>query len=254
MVYRVATGQENAMGNRLSIKRTLLHAVIAALALSALCGIYVLLSGSLGKTESKILFTTLTISYFSMTSLACAAAYEQKRYLLLAVPGLVLGVMGLLFFVPSIWAEWFEIQTISKAMCIMGVLSFSFAQACFLSLATLQRHQVWVYYAAVVSILGLAAIISGIIVFEPLPREDWIMRFVGAVGILDACFSLCVPILHRLGGKQTSETAHAEYEQIELVCPRCKEHGTYPIGTIKCRKCSLAILIQIGSDSQRPAS
>jgi hypothetical protein len=240
------------MDNRLSLKRALLHAVIVTLVLSALFGIYVLLSGNLGKTETKIIFTTLTISYFSMTSLACAAAYEQKRYPFMAVPGLVLGVMGILFFIPSIWADWYEIQTIGKAMCILGVLSFSFAQACFLSLVTLQRHQQWVYYATVASIFGLAAILSGIIVSEP--RGDWILRLAGAVGILDTCLSLCVPILHRLGPKQTGETAHAGYEQIELICPRCGERGAYPIATIKCRKCSLVIRIQIGTDLHDPAS
>ena len=84
-------------------------------------------------------------------------------------------MLGLVFFIPSIWAEWFEVEAVGKAMGVIGVLSFSFAQACLLSLAPLQRRHAWVFYAAVALILALAAIISGIIIFEP-HDEDLIVQ------------------------------------------------------------------------------
>jgi len=130
-------------------------------------------------------------------------------------------------------------------MAIVGVLSFSFAQACLLSLAPLRRRQAWVFYAAVTCILALAAIISAMIVVEP-HDEQWIVRVLGVVAILDACFSLCVPILHRLGGKEATEKATVVYSDIELVCPRCGERGSYPLGNIQCSKCSLGIRVEIG--------
>jgi hypothetical protein len=160
---------------------------------------------------------------------------------------LALGIAGFVLFIPSIWAEWFEIEAIAKVMGIVGVLSFSFAQACLLSLAPLQRRQAWLFYAAVTFILALAAIISGLIVFEP-HEEQWIVRIVGVVAILDACLSLCVPILHRLGGKQVTGESTEAYHEIELVCPRCGERGKYPTGDIKCLKCSLGIRVQIGGE------
>jgi len=122
------------MSSGTSMKRIFLQAVIATLVLTALVGIYVFLFGTFGKTEAKILGTTLTICYFSITSLACSAAFEKKRYPLLFIPGLVLDIAGFLLFIPGIWAEWFEIKAVAKAMGILGVLSFSFAQACLLSL------------------------------------------------------------------------------------------------------------------------
>jgi hypothetical protein len=227
------------------MKRVFLQTVIATLVLTALVGIYVFLFGTFGKTEAKILGTTLTICYFSITSLACSAAFEKKRYPLLFVPGLVVGIAGFLLFIPGIWVEWFEVKALAKLMGIVGVLSFSFAQTCLLSLAPLQRRQVGVFYAAVTCILALAAIISGMIVFEP-HDEQWIVRVLGVVAILDACFSLCVPILHRLGGNEVTEKATEVYSQIELVCPRCGERGCYPLGKIQCPKCSLGIQVQIG--------
>jgi hypothetical protein len=97
----------------------------------------------------------------------------------------------------------------------------------------------------------LAVVISGLIVFEP--HGEWIVRVVGVVEILDGCFSLCVPVLHRLGGKPTAPTMVETCEQIELVCPRCGQRGVYCLGRIECRQCSLVITVQVEAGSQRPA-
>jgi hypothetical protein len=227
-----------------SIKRVLLYSVVGGLVLASLIGIYVLLFGTFGETEEKILMTTLSISYFSVTSLACAAAYEKRRHALLSILGFIISIAGFALFLPGIWAEWLDSNSpISKIIIILTVLSFSFAQACLLSLVTLQRRVVWVYYAAVGAILALAAIISLMIVYD---QGGWMLRLAGAVGILDGCLSLCIPILHRLSGTLPITA----YQQIELVCPRCGQGGSYPIGSIKCRGCSLVINIRIEAASQ----
>jgi len=239
------------MERRHSIRRFLLYMVVGGLVLAALAGIYVLLFGTFGKTEQKILLTTLGISYFSVTSLACAAAYEKRRHGLLSIPGLALSIAGFALFLPSVWAEWLDSNPIAKITIILAVFSFSFAQACLLSLVTLERRAVWVYYAAVGAILALAAIISAMIVYD---QGGWMLRFAGAVGILDGCLSLCIPVLHRLGGTLAVPTTAEAYRQIELVCPRCGQRDRYPIGSINCHRCSLAIDIRIEADSHGPMS
>lgn len=237
------------MENRHSIKRVLLCMVVSGLVLASLVGIYVLLFGTFGKTEEKILLTTLGISYFSVTALACAAAYEKGRYGLLAIPGIALSVAGFALFLPSIWAEWLRSEPVDKTTIILAVLSFSFAHACLLSLVALERRVVWVYYVAVGAILALAAILSAMIVHD---QGGWMLRLAGAVAILDGCLTLCIPILHRLGGARAAPKMAETYQEIELVCPRCGQSGRYPIGTIKCRGCSLAIDIRIEVDSSGP--
>jgi ribosomal protein S27AE len=72
-----------------------------------------------------------------------------------------------------------------------------------------------------------------------------VVRVVGVVAILDGCFSLCVPILHRLGGKQITEKTPQVFRQIELVCPRCGEQGIYATGKSICPKCSLGFRVEI---------
>jgi hypothetical protein len=234
------------MTNQFSIKRTFLHTVIAALVLSALMGIYVLLSGEFRETEGRILGTTLAVSFFSMLSLACAAAHEKgENHWPLSVPGLALGAAGLVLYILAIWLDWWRYQAASQWLLILGIFSFSFAQASVLSLARLRRQVHWVFYAAVISILAFAAFVSGMILAEP-HGENWSVRVAGILGILDACFSLCVPVVQRLGGRESAVATAETYHEIELCCPRCGERASYPIGKITCRKCSLTLRVEIG--------
>lgn len=238
------------MDNNLPLKQTLLRTLIGALILSALIGIYAFLFGNFGETEVKILLTTLTVSYFSVTSLACAAAFEKKTLPVLSVPGLALGVIGFLMFVPGIWAEWFDSEPYAKSMIILGIFSFSFAQACLLSLANLERRFQWVLYGAFGSIFALALLISSIIVFEV--DDEWLFRFVGVLGILDGCATVSIPVLYKLSTNEVVQFNEGPYRAIEMQCPRCGHQGAFHLGDAVCGHCALKIRIEVEEDSPTP--
>jgi len=238
------------MNDNLPLKRTLLRTLIGALILSALIGIYAFLFGDFGETEVKILLTTLGVSYFSVTSLACAAAFEKKRAPLLTIPGLAAAVVGFLMVVPGIWAEWFDSEPYGKTTAILAIFSFSFAQACLLSLATLERRYRWVLYGGLGSIFALALVVSGMIVFEA--DDEWLFRFAGVLGILDGCATVSVPVLYKLGTNETGQFLEGPFREIELRCPRCGQQGMFCLGEIACRNCSLKIRIEVDEVANRP--
>ena len=222
-----------------SLRHVLLRTLIAALVLAAVTGIGVLLFGTFGKITGQILMTTLTISFFSLTSLACAAAYEKRGSLFLAIPGLAVAAAGFGLYVPSIWAEWFEHEPVGKTMAVLGIFSFTFAHACLLSLACLKREAIWVLYAAWAAIFALATLLSVMLVFDL--EKEWLVRLAGILGILDGSLSLCLPVLHLLGARQ----AVAKAGQIDLACPRCGQRGQYPLGRIACPRCALVLRVEI---------
>ena len=235
------------MAGRWPLKQVFLRTLIVALLGSALTGIYAFLFGDFGETEVKILLTTLSISYFSIISLACAAAFEAKKGGVLAPIGLALSVLGFVAYLPGIWAEWFDSEIYGKSMGILAIFGFSVAQSCLLALVPLQKPIRWVVFSTVGIIFALAILISGMIVFEP--HEEWLFRFVGVLGILDGCGSVLIPVLYKLGGKSDGTTPSGSLDRIELSCPRCGHRETYPVGTIRCGKCSLEIQVEITKES-----
>src|SRR5271166_2797774 len=100
------------MEKRHSTKWFLLSMIVGGLVLAAFVGIYVLLFGTFGQMEVKILLTTLSISYFSVTSLACAAAYEKRRNVLLSIPGIALSIAGFVLFLSIVWADLWRYEAV----------------------------------------------------------------------------------------------------------------------------------------------
>ena len=62
-----------------SMTRTALYVMIGSVVLSALLGIFAILSGDWGWYELRILLTTITISGASICILACVALWERKN-------------------------------------------------------------------------------------------------------------------------------------------------------------------------------
>ncbi len=89
------------MVGKWSLKQIFLRTLIVALVASALVGIYAFLFGQFGPYEVKILVTALSISYFSITSLACGTAFEKKNGAVLPALGLGISLLGFLTFMPG---------------------------------------------------------------------------------------------------------------------------------------------------------
>ena len=231
------------MSEKRSLKQVFLRTFIATVVASALIGIYVFLFGDFGETEVRILLTTLTISYFSVTSLACSAAFEQRKAGLLAPAGIVVSAVGFVVFMPGIWVQDYEWEAYGKLMLILGIFAFSIAQACLLAPVPLGRSVRWIFFAVVAAIFALASLISAMIIFET--HEEWLHRIVGVLGILDGCGSLVIPVLYKLGGKSAEMVAAGSLDRIELTCPRCGHREQYAVGSIECKQCSLGIRVEV---------
>ena len=236
------------MAEKRSLKQVFLRTFIATVVASAMIGIYVFLFGDFGETEMRILVTTLTISYFSVTSLACSAAFEKRKAGRLAPAGIAVSIVGFLVFMPGIWVQDYEWEAYGKLMLILGIFAFSIAQACLLALVPLGRSVRWIFFAVVAVIFALASLISGMVVFET--HVEWLHRIAGVLGILDGCGSLVIPVLYKLGGTSAETIADGSLDRIELVCPRCGRREIYAVGAIKCEKCSLVIRVEVLEESK----
>jgi hypothetical protein len=240
--------EEIAMPRRLSPTKVLLGSLIAALSLSALIGIYIFVAGDFGEMEIKTLITTLSLSFFSITSLGCTVAMERQRVVWLTVPGLVVSGVAFFWSLLLIWAEWHS-EPSAKGMVILVLFAFSFAQGSLLELPRLRGRAAWTFPATLTCIAGLALLLSGMIVFEL--DDEFFFRLAGVLGILDASGTLSIPILHRLGRKTHADEPSGsgalprQSWQVQLACPRCGHQGVYPAGLIECPQCALGFRLTV---------
>lgn len=235
-----------------TLRRGLLHSLVGALVAGAVTGIAVFILGDFGELEMKILITTLSLTFFSVTSLCCTAVLERRRGGLLAVPGLVASVVGLGWSLAVIWPEW-DSELMVKTLVILIILAFSFGQSCMLALPRLKAQLAWMFPVSLACIFSLAALLSLMIIFEW--DDELLFRLAGVLGILDAGMTLAIPLVFKLTGKAPPEQVPLEGAAetggltIELSCPRCGRQGVYPLGAIECPECSLRIRVEVDEQS-----
>jgi len=86
-----------------STRRLLLSTVAGVLTLTALLAIAILLFGSFGETEGRILGTTIFLALFGLISLPGAILLDQKRHRRLAALLFALSVAGFALATAGIW-------------------------------------------------------------------------------------------------------------------------------------------------------
>lgn len=175
--------------------------MICSIALSALMGIWAILSGDV---EYRVLGTTLTVVGTSILGLACGAFLEtprSRKIPLIVVPvlGIILSVLSALITIWMIWTEtsW-RSEVVWKTLLISSIFAFSLAHLSLLSIAQLSRRFRWAIVTAYVVILALASIISYILIFEPPSQDTIVLRLIGVLAVIDAAITVMIPIFHRL--------------------------------------------------------
>lgn len=197
----------------LSTKKLFLYLLTCSIALSALMGIWAIISGEFGDLQGKILLTTLTVVGTSILGLSCGAFLESPRSAKLkAVPiaGITLAVACA---ATSFWLIWeFPDRSESgffKVFFVSLIFAFSLAQLSLLSMARLAARFRWSLIAAYIVIFVLDSIISAIIVFELSGDDGLVLRLIGVLSVVAAALTVMIPIFHWL--------SRSEYLELEIV-------------------------------------
>lgn len=190
--------------NNLHIKKICLYLLIFSIALSALMGIWAILSGEFGEIQEKILLTTLTVVGTSILGLACGSYLESPRSVdsaLKIVPsiGMVFALLAAISSMLLIWGSYSSNdEGILKTFFISLLFAFSLAQLSLLSLARLAVRFRWSLIAAYIVILLLDGIISTLIIAEFNTSGDFLLRLIGVLSVIAAALTVMIPVFHRL--------------------------------------------------------
>ena len=228
-----------------TLRQWFLIALIISLGISALIAIFIFIFGDFDDTEGKTLFTTLSVSLFSLTGLGSAAPLGRGRWPLFSYLGLFMAMAGFIVFLPGIWAGWFENEGYGKSMASMVIFSFSFAQANLLSMVRLRGRAGLLFPVTQVVIFVLASLASAMIAAEE--GGSGYIRAVAVLAVVDAFGTVTIPLLSRLTPVRDTEPDRHE-GQVEIRCPRCNAFQWLEQGGALCRKCSLRITVHTEED------
>jgi hypothetical protein len=177
------------------VKKAFLYVLVGSVGVSAFLGILAILSGRWGWFEVRILLTTVTIAVSSICGLACGAYLATKRGQALPLAGIALTFLAAGLIITGMWIEASSLEY-WKLAATAAVFSVACAHLALLSMARLAEWFRWSLVAAYAAILGVAALISLMILGES--HGSGMFQLLGVAAIIDAAISILIPILHRL--------------------------------------------------------
>lgn len=192
----------------MNIKKLFLYASIVSVAVSALIGIGVMIFGSFGEFETKVLLTTMTVTVTSILGLACGACLEARKGRIIPTAGIAFAIISAVLWMVMIWSKFEPKNDIfPKAVMSSTLLAAACALISLLSLATLDRRFMWSRWLAHASVWSLTAIILVIIWAEIDPSDSWIARTMGVLSIIIAAVTVVTPVFHYLSSSEKDAAA-----------------------------------------------
>jgi hypothetical protein len=189
------------------VRRVAIWTVIISLVITALIGIYTIVGGEFGETQSKVMLTTLAVAGFSILALCHLAVFGRDvkvfGWVGIGTSGVALGLAATL-----IWWNWSDYMyepsdlylNLTKSFAVSALVAVSLAHANLMLL--LQNSPLrWIRTAlsvALVFITIVPALVIPVILtegtFPPMSFQDVYWRFFGVILILDALATIALPV------------------------------------------------------------
>jgi len=208
-------------------KKIFLYLLTCSIALSALMGIWAIISGEFGDLQGKVLLTTLTVVGTSVLGLACGAFLESPRNLKLKAVPIAGIIIAVLCAVTSFWLIWgFSDRGDNgflKLFFVSLIFAFSLAQLSLLSMARLAGRFRWSLITAYIVIFVLDSIVSAIIIFELTGDDGLVLRLIGILSVVAASLTVMIPIFHWLSRTEFVNIETTSTDKIDAEIANLKE-------------------------------
>jgi len=242
----------------LYFKRIFLIGLLTLIGLAALACIgATVVSGMRGRAFEATLISAMLWGIVFALSLAAFVAIEQRRYLWLAVPGLVvcalLAVSTPIFAVVQAyrwsWSINYEITRTIAAVMFTAYMAATFL--CGSALVLMPRFKM--PYALVSWGTVLAAFVCGmtmsmLILFERALRGsiDDVFAGTGLVTfIMTVAGTFAVFILNKFLATTVLDPVSLPSHKLPITCPRCMKAQDLPMGESRCVQCKLKFKVDI---------
>ncbi|MFZ5833660.1 MAG: hypothetical protein ACOY3P_26540 [Planctomycetota bacterium] len=192
------------------LTKPLLYALVTSVILGAILGILIVLRGTWGWYEVRVILTTIVIAVASLGGLACDLSRTPRGANLLPIGGLVLTLAAAGLILLGMWSDFYA-DWYWKTTATTSIFAVATVHVCLLSIARLARRFRWVFLVACQVIFGLALLLSVVIVGDF--HGDRLFRVIAAVAIVDAALTLSIPLLHRISKSDAPQTAMTSLDE-----------------------------------------
>ncbi len=175
--------------------------------------------GWFDESTIRAILTFGTLAGFYILAIPSADLWERRTRRVLAGAGLLVCAAAFLMVLACIWATDSRNVEFAKATGIASVIAFSVAHTALLVRVPAGRGAAWLLMVALGCVWLLAAMASASIAWE-IDEEFW-YRWLGAVGVLDACSSFALLIMAKLRQVGKVENLQSAAPRVELRFPRC---------------------------------
>lgn len=189
------------------LKKLFLIAAIVSVAVSAVIGVGVILLGSFGDFETKVLLTTVTVSVISILGLACGAYLETRQMRWLPVAGIVFAVVSGVMWIALIWGGMYRENYFTETLMSATLLAAAAAHVSLVSIAKLDKRFLWSRWALYACVAALVSILLWLTWTHFDPTDTWFARVLGALSIVVAALTILTPVLHKLSSERTDAAA-----------------------------------------------
>lgn len=187
-------------------RKFFLYLLIGSVGISAVIGILVILFGTFGDFETKVLLTALTITVTSILGLACGAYLETRRAKVLPLTGIACAIIAAVMWIYLIWHGRITDDLFVKSLMSATLIGVSCSHISLLSLARLDGRFVWTKYAVHGAVWSLTAVLLFVIWDRRSHDLEIVGRIIGVLSIVVASLTVVTPILHKLSHTATGTT------------------------------------------------
>lgn len=215
--------------------------MLASVVVSALMGCYAVLREDWGKTEERLLLSTLSVFGTSMITLACGVAWERGRLSVVPPLGIALGLLGLVLLLAVIWTEpRTDSDLLWRGLWTEITLALAATHASLVSIFGLRPR----YQAVPLAAYALNALLTALTLLWLWAEPDWgdeIDRLYAALIVLVIAVTIAIPVLRRLDGPELDP---GRSEANPRFCPNCAV-ALEPPGARACEACGATFEVRV---------
>ncbi|WP_321531170.1 hypothetical protein [uncultured Desulfuromonas sp.] len=189
------------------LRRLSLYSVGLFLAISALCAIVTVISGSFGAFEVRVMVTTSVIAGASICSLCCSAHMAATKIHWPAVSGMTLAMIAAVLAICGVWFDA-DGETFWRSVAFFTVWAIAFAHALALLMVRLELRFHWLRVATTATIVANAVVFTIMIVTGY--DDDAVFKLIAVLSVLAALETLLVPIMAKLSSRRAHKSSAAD--------------------------------------------